>query len=51
MDSKTINIDSRFFVALVNVANIFGLTIGNTEDVERNDIVNGIVNLRHLLFM
>ncbi|MBS4882479.1 MAG: hypothetical protein E6084_00490 [Peptoniphilus harei] len=38
MDSKAINIDSRIFVPLVNVANIFDLTNGNTEDGERNEI-------------
>lgn len=50
MDSKAINIDSRIFVPLVNVANIFDLTNGNTEDGEEM-ILNGVVNLRHLLFM
>lgn len=38
MDSKPLNINSRILVPLTNVANVFGLTNGNTEDHIKQDI-------------
>lgn len=38
MDSKAINIDSRIFVSLVNVAKVFELNNGNKDDGKDNDI-------------
>ena len=38
MDSKPIIKDNRILVSLVNVANIFGLTNGNVEDSQNQDI-------------
>ena len=38
MDSKAINIDSRIFVSLVNVAKVFELNNGNKDDGKDNEI-------------
>ena len=38
MESKPLNIKDRIFVSLVNVAKVFGLNNGNTEDGKDNDI-------------
>lgn len=38
MDSKPLNINSRILVPITNVANVFGLTNGNTEDNVKQDI-------------
>lgn len=38
MDSKPLNINSRILVPVSNVANVFGLTNGNTEDNIKQDI-------------
>ncbi len=38
MDVKPLNINSRILVPVVNVANVFGLTNGNTLDGEDQDI-------------
>ena len=38
MDSKPVNINSRILVPVTNVANVFGLTNGNTEDNIKQDI-------------
>ena len=38
MDSKPLNIDDRILVSVVNVANVFGLTNGNTLDGVNQDI-------------
>lgn len=38
MDSKPLNINSRILVPVTNVANVFGLTNGNTEDNIKQDI-------------
>lgn len=38
MDSKPLNINSRILVPLTNVANVFDLTNGNTEDNIKQDI-------------
>ena len=38
MEAKPLNIEDRIFVSLVNVAKVFGLSNGNTEDGKDNDI-------------
>ena len=38
MEAKPLNIKDRIFVSLVNVAKVFGLNNGNTEDGKDNDI-------------
>ena len=38
MEAKPLNIKDRIFVSLVNVAKVFGLSNGNTEDGKDNDI-------------
>lgn len=38
MDSKPLNINGRILVSMVNVANVFGLTNGNTQDGVDHDI-------------
>lgn len=38
MDAKPIIKDNRILISLVNVANIFGLTNGNVEDSQKQDI-------------
>ena len=38
MDSKPLNINGRILVSVVNVANVFGLTNGNTQDGVDHDI-------------
>ena len=38
MDSKPLNINDRILVSVVNVANVFGLTNGNTLDGVNQDI-------------
>lgn len=38
MDSKPLNLNSRILVPVTNVANVFGLTNGNTEDNIKQDI-------------
>lgn len=38
MDAKPILKDNRILISLVNVANIFGLTNGNVEDSQKQDI-------------
>ena len=38
MEAKPLNIEDRIFVSLVNVAKVFGLNNGNTEDGKDNDI-------------
>ena len=38
MEAKPLNIEDRIFVSLVNVAKVFGLSNGNTEDEKDNDI-------------
>lgn len=38
MDSKPLNINSRILVPVTNVANVFNLTNGNTEDNIKQDI-------------
>ncbi len=38
MDSKPLNINDRILVSVTNVANVFGLTNGNTQDKINQDI-------------
>ena len=38
MEAKPLNIKDRIFVSLANVAKVFGLSNGNTEDGKDNDI-------------
>ncbi|MFR8505825.1 MAG: stalk domain-containing protein [Peptoniphilus sp.] len=38
MDSKPLNINNRILVSVTNVANVFGLTNGNTKDKADQDI-------------
>ena len=38
MDSKPLNINNRILVSVTNVANVFGLTNGNTQDKADQDI-------------
>ena len=38
MDSKPLNINDRILVSVTNVANVFGLTNGNTQDKIDQDI-------------
>lgn len=38
MEAKPLNIKDRIFVSIVNVAKVFGLNNGNTEDGKDNDI-------------
>ncbi|MHC5098967.1 stalk domain-containing protein [Peptoniphilus genitalis] len=38
MDSKPLNINDRILVSVTNVANVFGLTNGNTQDKADQDI-------------
>ena len=38
MDSKPLNINDRILVSVTNVANVFGLTNGNTKDKADQDI-------------
>ena len=38
MEAKPLNIKDRIFVSIVNVAKVFGLSNGNTEDGKDNDI-------------